>query len=62
MLVTAIAPELLLGKNLADLLAARSTLPRLQQLAAEDRVPWTLTHTLFADIGGFMIRGKNKRQ
>ena len=56
MLITVVAPEYLLIKNLGDLSLAKYTSPRLEQLAAEDGVPWSLAHTLFADMGGFAIR------
>jgi hypothetical protein len=60
MLITILVPELLLGKNWADLWEAKADLVRLQELAAEDGVPWTLTHCLFANMGGFVIRWTSK--
>jgi hypothetical protein len=56
MLITVVAPEYLLIKNLGDLSLAKYTSPRLEELAVEDGVPWSLAHTLFADMGGFVIR------
>jgi hypothetical protein len=56
MLITIIAPELPLGKYWGDLWEAKGNLARFQELAAEDGVPWTLTHSLFAGMGGFVIR------
>ncbi|KAF8857200.1 hypothetical protein BDZ45DRAFT_436793 [Acephala macrosclerotiorum] len=56
MLATVIAPEYLLMKNWGDLVLAKENLFQLHQLAAEDNVPWSLSHTLFADMGGFVIR------
>jgi hypothetical protein len=56
MLGTAIAPEVLISKNLGDLTAVRFNIKRLQELAKEDGVPWTITHSLFANMGGFVIR------
>lgn len=51
-----IAPEVLLGKSWGDLEDAKVDLEELQKFAAEDGVPWTLTHSLFANMGGFIIR------
>lgn len=56
MLVTAIAPEILISKNMGDLAAVKFDIKRLQELASEDGVPWTRTHSLFANMGGFVIR------
>jgi len=64
MLITMIAPELLLAKYWGDLWDAKADLVRLQQLAAEDDVPWTLTHSLLANMGGFVVKwrcGKGDR-
>lgn len=56
MLATVIAPEYLLMKNWGDLCLAKKSLYSLRRLAAEDNVPWSLSHTLFANMGGFVIR------
>ena len=56
MLATAIAPELLLGKAYGDLQDAKSNLRDLKKYAEIDEVPWSLTHSLFANMGGFVIR------
>ncbi|KAE8445258.1 hypothetical protein EG329_013630 [Mollisiaceae sp. DMI_Dod_QoI] len=56
MMITIIAPEYLFTKNWADLSLAKINTPKLQKLAVEDGVPWTLSHTLLADMGGFVIR------
>jgi hypothetical protein len=56
MLTTAIAPELLISKSLEDLLAYRFSFKDLSQLAQEEEVPWSGTHSLFANMGGFVIR------
>lgn len=57
MLVTMIAPELLLAKAWQDLTAALVDLPAMRELASQDRVEWTLTHSLLANMGGFVLRG-----
>jgi hypothetical protein len=56
MLATTLAPEVLLSKNLGDLFDAKADLRELQKLADQDGVPWTMTHSLFANMGGFVIR------
>jgi hypothetical protein len=56
MLITVLAPEILLAKNVGDLTAVKLDLEKLQDWAAQDGVPWTRTHSLFANMGGFVIR------
>jgi hypothetical protein len=56
MLATVIAPEILLAKYWGDLENAREDLEKFKEFAAEDNVPWTLSHCLFANMGGFVIR------
>jgi hypothetical protein len=56
MLITVLAPEILLAKNVGDLAAVKLDLEKLQDWAAQDGVPWTRTHSLFANMGGFVIR------
>jgi hypothetical protein len=57
MIVTMVAPELVLSKACSDLAEAQSDLKALQKLAGEDGTEWTVTHSLFANMGGFVIRG-----
>jgi hypothetical protein len=57
MIVTMLAPELVLSKACLDLAEAQSDLKTLQKLAGEDGTEWTVTHSLFANMGGFVIRG-----
>jgi hypothetical protein len=54
MLAMMIAPELLLAKAWQDLMVALAGLPAMRELASQDRVEWTLTHSAFADMGGFV--------
>ena len=56
MLITMVAPEMVMGRALADLVSAKRDLRELQKFASEDQVPWTLTHTHYANMGGFVIR------
>jgi hypothetical protein len=57
MLGTAVAPEFLIAKNLGDLGAISLHFEKLSQMAQEDEVPWSRSHSLFANMGGFVIRG-----
>lgn len=56
MVGTAVAPEFLISKSLGDLAAINENFERLSQLAEEDEVPWSRSHSLFANMGGFVIR------
>ncbi len=56
MFLTVIAPEVLLSKNWADLKAARYNYARLRKFAGKDEVPGMLSHYLFANVGGFVLR------
>jgi hypothetical protein len=56
MLFTVLAPEFLLAKSITDLEAVDSSITQLQELAAQDGVPWTRVHSLFANMGGFVIK------
>ena len=56
MMVTMIAPELVIGQACYELLAAKTILRDLQLFASEDDVPWTLTHSYYANMGGFVIQ------
>lgn len=55
MVLTILAPELLLGFVFVDFLAARIYTPKMQVLAEKDQVPWSETHTWFANQGGFFL-------
>lgn len=56
MLCTILAPEVLITICLASFDRTRTTLPQLQEFAAQDGVPWTITHSQFADMGGFVVK------
>ncbi|KAN0091647.1 hypothetical protein V8E51_017494 [Hyaloscypha variabilis] len=56
MLITVLAPEILVGKGMGDLHHAKLSHTKLANFARDDGVPWSMTHTLFADMGGFVIR------
>lgn len=54
-LITAIFPEFILAMSIADWRAARKLLRRLHGSKPETKRTWTLTHMLFARMGGFAI-------
>ena len=56
MLITILAPELLLGKYTGDLIGARNDAEYMEAYAEQDDVPWTIVHGFFANMGGFAIR------
>jgi hypothetical protein len=60
MFITLMGPEIILGKALFDFLSARRTNAEILQYAHEDDVPWTLTHTFLANMGGFAIEFGDK--
>lgn len=56
MMMTLFAPEALLAIAVSDLHSCLLHSPILKELAEEDGVPWSKTHTFLADMGGFAIR------
>ena len=56
MLLTLLAPEILIGFALSQFVAARHGHDKMQEFACEDGIEWTLEHSHFADMGGFVIR------
>jgi hypothetical protein len=56
MLITVLAPEMMIGKVWGDRVTAKRIHKKLLDHAESDGVPWTMTHTLFANMGGFVIR------
>jgi len=55
MLITAIAPEFVIGMACYELVWAMDCHQKLQEFASQNQVPWTLTHTYWANMGGFVI-------
>jgi hypothetical protein len=51
-----IAPELILGKSWWHLNEAWDSFPEIRELASHGAVPWSLTHSLFANMGGFVLK------
>jgi hypothetical protein len=62
MLITVLAPELLIAKGWDEIIGAWRTHGKLRQFAKEDGVPWTMTHTLLANMGGFVIRSQQDKR
>jgi hypothetical protein len=58
MLLTMVAPEFVIGKACADLMQAKEDLQELLKFAEDDHVPWTLAHTYYANMGGFVVRSR----
>ncbi|KAK1750401.1 hypothetical protein QBC47DRAFT_394004 [Echria macrotheca] len=56
MLITLVVPEGLLCKTVVNFSAARLNTKVLQDLADDDDIEWSLSHTFFADMGGFVLR------
>ncbi|KAL5347362.1 hypothetical protein ACLOAV_007673 [Pseudogymnoascus australis] len=61
MLTAVMAPEFLLYLGINKLMTAREQHQKLKALAKVDKVPWTLAHTAFANMGGFVVRGGSDR-
>lgn len=55
-IITVLAPEVLITLNTGQLTWALGELKYLKHFAEEDDVPWSLTHSLFANMGGFVVR------
>jgi hypothetical protein len=56
MLLTFIMPEFLVGKALQDFMRARNFCREVQEFCGEDEVSWTMTHSFYADMGGFVYQ------
>lgn len=54
--INMMVPELILALALSDLVTARKYLPECERWAQHDGVEWSLGHTYFANMGGFIIR------
>jgi len=54
-LITVIAPEIIVGKGMVDLLAARKLRRELKHLAETDGVEWELCHSFFLLMGGVLV-------
>ncbi|KAE8442737.1 hypothetical protein EG329_002877 [Mollisiaceae sp. DMI_Dod_QoI] len=57
MITTMLAPELLISIAMGNLAHAKDEQRRLKHFIEQDGVPWSLTHSMFVDMGGFVLRG-----
>lgn len=55
MILNLAAPEFILAKAWSDSRSAKLAQAKIEELVAQDQVPWTTTHTHFANMGGFAI-------
>lgn len=53
--INILAPEIILSKAIADWYGARKQLRELHKAVPATKETWTMTHMLFADMGGFVI-------
>ncbi|KAF3067945.1 hypothetical protein CFAM422_008299 [Trichoderma lentiforme] len=60
MIVMFVAPEALTSLYAHKMFSAHHNDAILKDLAADQQVPWSRTHTLFADMGGFAIYFSDK--
>lgn len=56
MLLNVLAPEWPLGKAWSDSMSVKLVKDGFENLKKEDQVPWSTTHTYFANMGGFGIK------
>lgn len=61
-LLTVLAPEFLIAESLADRKAVNSTFTALREQAAKGNMPRTRVHSLFANMGGFVIKVDDLRK
>ncbi|KAM6484149.1 hypothetical protein HDV62DRAFT_357541 [Trichoderma sp. SZMC 28011] len=63
MLATIFAPELIIAAAFDEWLAAHDTLKEIKryfEYNVEDKVPWSLRHSYYANMGGFAIQLRGK--
>lgn len=53
MVIAILAPEMILGKAIADLMTARDLTQNMRERAEKDGMEWSLTHSSFLLMGGF---------
>jgi hypothetical protein len=54
MAITILIPEFLVGRSVVEWMAARKHCKQMQDLCCDGQ-EWTLTHALFANMGGFVL-------
>ena len=60
MMVTVLVPELLVGKAISEWSSARYSCEKISPWAEKDGVDWSMAHSFFADMGGFVIQFNDK--
>jgi hypothetical protein len=58
MFCTVIAPEMMIGAACGEMMSARRELEKMKAYAGDDPIAWTLSHSYYANMGGFVIRSK----
>jgi len=54
--ITLLAPEMIVAAATNQLLVAQHACRAIKSEFSDDNVPWSLTHSYFANMGGFVIR------
>ncbi|KAK5659961.1 hypothetical protein OQA88_13426 [Cercophora sp. LCS_1] len=62
LLVAIITPEAIIATAVCDALVTKADFKKLQQFKDQDEVTWTLSHTHFANMGGFVLRVAPKEE
>jgi len=57
MIITILAPEITIYFAGSRLVESKHDHISLKKYADDQKVPWTLTHSIFANMGGFVVRG-----
>lgn len=60
MVVTILAPEMILGKAIGDLMTAGKLTRKLRKRAEDEGVEWSVTHSFFLLMGGFRFEKTTK--
>lgn len=61
-ILTIFAPEIIIGVAYNTRLQAREDHPVFMRLADQDHVKWSLTHTYYANMGGFVIMKEERNE
>jgi hypothetical protein len=56
MLISIIAPEVILGSAWNEWRGAKASCEEMQQFAQQDGVEWTVVHGFYANMGGFVAK------
>ncbi len=61
MLITVLAPEMILGMAVGELVEAWRLREKMERYAMEDNVEWSLSHGFFANMGGFRVIARDEK-